>query len=61
MNSSSPIGIFDSGLGGISVLHTLYELLPNENYIFFGDSKYNRMEPKLKKKSQKDAFKSAMI
>ena len=39
MNSSSPIGIFDSGLGGISVLHTLYELLPNENYIFFGDTK----------------------
>ena len=48
MNSSSPIGIFDSGLGGISVLHTLYELLPNENYIFFGDSKYNPYGTKTK-------------
>ena len=48
MNSSSPIGIFDSGLGGISVLHTLYELLPNENYIFFGDLKYNPYGTKTK-------------
>ncbi|MDD7281545.1 glutamate racemase [Floccifex sp.] len=41
MNCSDPIGVFDSGLGGISVLHTLKQILPDENYIFFGDSKYN--------------------
>ena len=29
MNSKSPIGVFDSGLGGISVLHTMHSLLPN--------------------------------
>ena len=34
-----PIGFFDSGLGGISVLKTAYELLPNENYIYYSDYK----------------------
>lgn len=34
-----PIGVFDSGLGGISVLKELVALMPNENFIFFGDSK----------------------
>lgn len=32
------IGFFDSGVGGISVLKEAVELLPNENYIYFGDS-----------------------
>jgi glutamate racemase len=32
------IGIFDSGLGGISVLRDIVELMPNENYIYYGDS-----------------------
>lgn len=34
----SPIGFFDSGVGGISVLKTAYQLLPNENYIYYGDN-----------------------
>lgn len=34
-----PIGFFDSGVGGISVLRESVKLLPNENYIYFGDSK----------------------
>ena len=38
MNASSPIGVFDSGVGGISVLRILRHDMPNENYIFFGDS-----------------------
>lgn len=33
-----PIGFFDSGVGGISVLKTAYELMPNENYIYYGDN-----------------------
>lgn len=33
-----PVGFFDSGLGGASVLREALKLLPNENYIFFGDS-----------------------
>ncbi len=34
-----PIGVFDSGVGGISVLRELIKLMPKENYIYFGDSK----------------------
>lgn len=33
------IGFFDSGVGGLSVLKKTLELLPNENFIYFGDSK----------------------
>lgn len=34
-----PIGVFDSGMGGISVLKRLVKLMPNEDFIFIGDSK----------------------
>ena len=37
INNNSPIGIFDSGLGGLTVLQKIQEVLPNENYIYFGD------------------------
>lgn len=32
------IGIFDSGIGGLSVLREIYRLLPEENYIYYADS-----------------------
>ncbi|WP_457678085.1 glutamate racemase [Thermovibrio sp.] len=32
------IGIFDSGVGGLTVLKALRDLLPNENLIYFGDT-----------------------
>ena len=32
------IGVFDSGVGGISVLRRLLEALPDEKYLYFGDS-----------------------
>lgn len=35
---SDPIGVFDSGVGGISVLRALVHKMPGENYIYFGDS-----------------------
>lgn len=35
---NQPIGIFDSGLGGISVLKEIMQHMPNEHYIFYGDS-----------------------
>ena len=35
-----PIGVFDSGVGGISVLKELVKIMPNENFMYFGDS-YN--------------------
>lgn len=34
-----PIGFFDSGVGGISVLKEAIRVLPTEDYIYFGDSK----------------------
>jgi glutamate racemase len=34
-----PIGVFDSGVGGISVLRELIRVMPNEDYIYLGDSK----------------------
>lgn len=37
--NSKPIGIFDSGFGGITILRELLKLMPNENYIYLGDNK----------------------
>ncbi|MGP1570105.1 MAG: glutamate racemase [Eubacteriales bacterium] len=37
-NEKGFIGVFDSGLGGISVLKAILKELPNERYIYFGDS-----------------------
>jgi glutamate racemase len=36
-NSTAPIGVFDSGVGGLSVLRELHSLLPGEDFIFFAD------------------------
>ena len=40
MNSKA-IGIFDSGVGAFSVLDKLVKVMPNEEYIYFGDSGHN--------------------
>src|SRR6476620_6963743 len=32
------IGIFDSGMGGLTVAHALSNLLPHENILYFGDT-----------------------
>jgi glutamate racemase len=34
----APIGIFDSGVGGLTVLRQVYRQLPNESVIYFGDT-----------------------
>ena len=36
--NDKPIGIFDSGVGGVTVLKELQKLLPNEDYIYIGDT-----------------------
>lgn len=38
VDKSRPIGIFDSGMGGISVLGEAIRWLPTENFIYYGDS-----------------------
>ncbi len=36
--NTSPIGIFDSGLGGLTIFKTISQALPHENLIYFGDT-----------------------
>ena len=38
MNNRSPIGIFDSGIGGLTVLKEIFGKLPHENTIYLGDT-----------------------
>ena len=33
-----PIGVFDSGLGGLTVVRALLDLLPDEDIVYFGDT-----------------------
>lgn len=40
ITSESPIGIFDSGVGGISVLRAVREQMPEESVIYFGDQSH---------------------
>ncbi|MGI6511991.1 MAG: glutamate racemase [Catenisphaera adipataccumulans] len=48
MQTKDPIGVFDSGMGGVTVVHTLHRLLPHEDILFVGDSKYNPYGTKTK-------------
>ncbi len=38
MTKQGPIGVFDSGIGGLTVAKAIRELLPNEDLIYFGDT-----------------------
>ncbi|MBV8657136.1 MAG: glutamate racemase [Burkholderiales bacterium] len=38
LSADAPIGIFDSGVGGLSILHHVRALLPHEHLIYFADS-----------------------
>ena len=38
MNRYNPIGVFDSGVGGLTVVKQISSYLPNENIIYFGDT-----------------------
>ena len=38
-----PIGILDSGLGGLTVLKKVIQRLPNESTIFIGDQAHSHM------------------
>lgn len=48
INKNSPIGIFDSGVGGLTVMNEIIQLLPEENIIYFGDTKRMPYGPKPK-------------
>lgn len=38
MRADAPIGIFDSGIGGLTVAHAIHQSLPKEKIIYFGDT-----------------------
>lgn len=38
MDSERPIGVFDSGVGGLSVLNELHDTLPHERFVYFADT-----------------------
>ena len=39
--NNNPIGLFDSGIGGASVLKEMLKIMPSENYYYFSDSAHN--------------------
>ena len=46
-NPNQPIGIFDSGVGGLSVLRAMRQLMPEEPVIYFGDQGHVPYGPRL--------------
>jgi glutamate racemase len=38
MTSPRPVAVFDSGVGGLTVLRALIDLLPDESFVYFGDT-----------------------
>ena len=38
MAKNAPIGVFDSGIGGLTVVKEIIKLMPNENIVYFGDT-----------------------
>jgi len=56
-----PIGFFDSGVGGISVLKEAIKLMPEENYIYFGDSTNAPYGERNKEEIKKLTFKAVEL
>lgn len=46
LQKNAPIAVFDSGHGGISVLRELIRLMPQEDYLYFGDSAHAPYGPR---------------
>jgi glutamate racemase len=55
----NPIGIFDSGIGGLTVVKQIMRLLPNENLVYFGDTARVPYGTKSKKLIQQYALEDA--
>ncbi len=50
--SNHPIGVFDSGVGGLSVLREMRALMPNEDIVYFGDQGHVPYGPRSMKQIQ---------
>ena len=40
-----PVGVFDSGMGGLTVLHELLVTLPHEDFVYLGDARAAAVRP----------------
>ena len=38
INQNAPIGVFDSGVGGLTVVKEIMHQIPNERIVYFGDT-----------------------
>jgi len=61
MSDSRPIGVFDSGIGGLTVVKALRDLLPNENIFYLGDTARVPYGPKSPETVQRYALELAGI
>src|SRR2546430_3750829 len=61
MSDSRPIGVFDSGIGGLTVVKALRDLLPNENIFYLGDTARVPYGPKSPQTVQRYAVELAEI
>jgi glutamate racemase len=59
--NTSPIGIFDSGVGGTSIWSEIHKLLPHENTIYLADSKHAPYGPKGKERITELSIKNTEI
>jgi len=60
-NNNSPIGIFDSGVGGLTVAKTISQVLPNETIIYFGDTAHLPYGDKSKESIQNYSIKITQL
>lgn len=56
MVNDRPIGIFDSGVGGLTVVRAVEELLPQENLVYFGDTARSPYGPRPIEEVRRFAF-----
>ena len=49
LKNNMPIGFFDSGVGGLTVLKEVKKMMPNENFVYFGDTLHVPYGDKTKK------------
>lgn len=59
VTAAAPVGVFDSGVGGISVLQHIHSLLPHEQLLYVADSRYAPYGNKTPEEIQSRCFKIA--
>ena len=59
MTDARPIGVFDSGIGGLTVVKAMRDLLPNENIVYLGDTARVPYGPKSSETVQRYALELA--